>query len=217
MSLADRILLRMFGRPKGILGRLGGLVLARFNRGFAQEIVALLNPRAAERVLEVGFGPGVGIELLASAASMGKIAGVDPSEEMVKQAMARNAAAIRNGAVDLRQGSVESMPFEDGAFETALAINSMQVWPDAPAGLREIRRVLTGGGRVALGFTPNSRQPKSGVTELLSAAGFEATRLVDLRGGFCALAHKPDGGSARSRRPAAYAAASGGSVSASSR
>jgi hypothetical protein len=34
--------------------------------------------------------------------------------------------------------------------------------------LREIRRILTGGGRVALGFTPRSRQPKAGVTELLS-------------------------------------------------
>jgi ubiquinone/menaquinone biosynthesis C-methylase UbiE len=191
MSFADRILLRMFGRPKGLLGRLGGVVLARFNRGFAEETVALLNVRAAEKVLEVGFGPGVGIELLASAASMGTIAGVDPSAEMVRQATARNAAAIATGAVDLRQGSVESMPFGDDTFDTALAINSMQVWPDAPAGLREIRRVLTGGGRLALGFTPNSGQGKAGVTELISAAGFEAARLVDLRGGFCALAHKP--------------------------
>jgi ubiquinone/menaquinone biosynthesis C-methylase UbiE len=191
MSFGDRILLRMFGRPKGLLGRLGGLILARFNRAFAEEIVALLDVHAAERVLEVGFGPGVAIELLASAASMGKVAGIDPSREMAEQASARNAAAIRTGAVDLRQGSVESMPFEDDSFDTALAINSMQVWPDKPAGLREIRRVLTGGGRLALGFTPNSRQPRSGVTELLSAAGFEAARLADLRGGFCALAQKP--------------------------
>lgn len=129
MSLGDRILLRMFGRPKGLLGRIGGLVLARFNRDFAQEIVVLLDLRAGERVLEVGFGPGVGIELLASAASNAKIAGIDPSKEMVEQARARNAAAIGIGAVDLRQGSVETMPFEDDSFDTALAINSMQVWP----------------------------------------------------------------------------------------
>ena len=191
MSFGDRILLRMFGRPTGVLGRIGGLILARFNRAFAEEIVALLDVRAAERVLEVGFGPGVAIELLAGAASVAKVAGIDPSKEMVEQASARNAAAIRTGAVDLRQGSVESMPFEDDSFDTALAINSMQVLPDKPAGLREICRVLTGGGRLALGFTPNSRQPRSGVTELLSAAGFEAARLVDLRGGFCALARKP--------------------------
>jgi ubiquinone/menaquinone biosynthesis C-methylase UbiE len=191
MSFGDRILLRMFGRPTGVLGRIGGLILARFNRAFAEEIVTLLDVQAAERVLEVGFGPGVAIELLTSAASMGKVAGIDPSKEMVEQASARNAAAIGTGAVDLRQGSVESMPFEDDSFDTSLAINSMQVWPDKPAGLREIRRVLIGGGRLALGFTPNSRQPRSGVTELLSAAGFEAARLADLRGGFCALAHKP--------------------------
>src|SRR5919109_2100397 len=147
MSFGDRILLRMFGRPTGVLGRIGGLILARFNRAFAEEIVALLDVRAAERVLEVGFGPGVAIELLTSAASVAKVAGVDPSTEMVEQASARNAAAIRTGAVDLRQGSVESMPFEDDSFDTALAINSMQVWPDQPAGLREICRVLTGGGR----------------------------------------------------------------------
>ena len=191
MDLGDRILLRMFGRPQGLLGRLGGIMLARINRPFAQEIVTLLDVRPAERVLEVGFGPGVGIALLASAAPERKIAGVDPSAEMVGQATARNAAVIATGDVDLRQGSVESMPFEDGAFDTVLAINSMQVWPDATAGLREIRRVLTTGGRVALGFTPNARQPKAGVIELLSSAGFGAARLVDLRGGFCALAHKP--------------------------
>jgi ubiquinone/menaquinone biosynthesis C-methylase UbiE len=191
MSFGNSILLRMFGRPQGLLGRLGGVILARANRSFAKEIVTLLDVHASERVLEIGFGPGVGIELLASVAPMGKIAGVDPSAEMVGQARARNAAAIAAGAVDLRRGSVDSMPFEDGSFDTVLAINSMQVWPDAVAGLREIWRILSAGGRVALGFTPNARQPKSGVIELLSSAGFEAARLVDLRGGFCALAHKP--------------------------
>jgi hypothetical protein len=58
------------------------------------------------------------------------------------------------------------------------------------AGLREIRRVLEGGGRVALGFTPNSGQPRAGVTEMLASAGFDHARLVELRGGFCALARK---------------------------
>jgi ubiquinone/menaquinone biosynthesis C-methylase UbiE len=82
------------------------------------------------------------------------------------------------------------MPFQDDTFDTAIAINSMQVWPDAAAGLREIRRVLAAGGRVALGFTPNSGQPRAGVTEMLAAAGFDQARLVELRGGFCALARK---------------------------
>jgi ubiquinone/menaquinone biosynthesis C-methylase UbiE len=191
MTLGDRILMRMFGLPEGLPGRLGGLILAHGNRRFAEEMVAFLEVRPSDDVLEVGFGPGVGIALLAGAATVGTVAGVDPSSEMVAQAAARNAAAIEAGAVDLRRGSVDSMPFADAAFDLALAINSMQVWPDAPAGLREIRRVLRTGGRVALAFTPRSGQTRAGVTEMLASAGFADPRLVDLRGGFCALARKP--------------------------
>ena len=60
---------------------------------------------------------------------------------MVEQATARNVKAIESGRVDLRHGSVECLPFEDNT-DKALAINSMQVWPDAVAGLQEMRRVL---------------------------------------------------------------------------
>ena len=85
--------------------------------------------------------------------------GIYPSREMVEQARARNAPALQGGHVDLRHGSVESLPFDDNCFDKALAINSMQVWPDAVAGLREMRRVMKPGGEIALGFTPYSGQP----------------------------------------------------------
>jgi ubiquinone/menaquinone biosynthesis C-methylase UbiE len=191
MSLKSRILMRMFGRPQGLAGRLGGLILARGNRKFAEEMVAFLEVQPAEQVLEIGFGPGVAIEHLTRAAPGVTVAGIDGSKEMVEQASARNAAAIKAGAVDLRHGTVERMPFSDGAFDLALAINSMQVWPDVDAGLREIRRVLKTGGRVALAFTPRSGQSKAGITESLQSAGFGNARLAELRGGFCVLARKP--------------------------
>lgn len=110
---------------------------------------------------------------------------------MVEQATARNVKAIEADLVDLRQGSVESLPFEDNTFDKALAINSMQVWPDAVAGLREMRRVIKTGGRIALGFTPYSGQSRAGLTEMLTAAGFTETHLVEADKGFCALAVKP--------------------------
>jgi ubiquinone/menaquinone biosynthesis C-methylase UbiE len=191
MSLKDRILMRMFGRPQGLAGRLGGLILARSNRKFAEEVVAFLDVGHSEKVLEIGFGPGVAIELLARAAPGVRVAGIDVSKEMVEQASARNGAAIGAGAVDLRHGTVERMPFEDGTFDLALAINSVQVWPDVDAGFREIRRVLRAGGRVALAFTPRSGQPQAGVMARLESGGFEDARLAELRGGFCALARKP--------------------------
>jgi ubiquinone/menaquinone biosynthesis C-methylase UbiE len=190
MSIGRRVLMRMFGRPRGLLGRIGGAIMARANRQCAAWVIAdVLRIQPSDNVLEVGFGPGVGIECLVRA-SAANVAGVDPSDEMVAQAKARNGNAVGQGRVDLRLGSVERLPFNDDTFDAALAINSMQVWPDAVGGLREMRRVLKRGGRIALGFTPHSGQSKGGVTDLLESAGFADARLIDSEHGFCVLATK---------------------------
>jgi SAM-dependent methyltransferase len=108
VSFLARILLRMFGRPQGVLGRLGGIIMARMNRNLAGRTIALLDVQPHDRVLEIGFGPGVGIELLSGVVSSGHVAGVDVSEEMVEQARIRNVEAIQRGKVELRRGSVEA-------------------------------------------------------------------------------------------------------------
>ena len=66
----------------------------------------------------------------------------------------------------------------------------MHIWPDAIAGLREMRRVLKSGGTIALGFTPYSGQPNKGLTEKLNSAGFVRPRVVAKDKNFCALATK---------------------------
>jgi ubiquinone/menaquinone biosynthesis C-methylase UbiE len=191
MLWARKLLMPMFGRPTGVLGRLGGVIMARVNREAAAQIIEMLDFRPDDKILEVGFGPGVAIQLLLHRVPAGSVAGIDYSQEMVRQAAARNAAALRNLRLDLRYGSVERMPFADERFDKALAINSMQAWPEARPGLREIQRVLKHGGNVALGFTVNSGQPKEGVAELLTAAGFAEARIVDRPKLFCAIATKP--------------------------
>ncbi|HEY8553892.1 MAG TPA: methyltransferase domain-containing protein [Burkholderiales bacterium] len=172
MDVAGRLRQRLFGRPQGVLGKLGGVIMARVNRNVAERAVALLAPQPGDAVLEIGFGPGVGIETLVRAAPAGRVAGVDPSFEMLEQARSRNADAIGRGQVDLRLGSVERLPFDAETFDAAMSINSMQVWPDAVRGLREIHRVLKPGGRVVLGFTRHSGQRRDDMPALLARAGF---------------------------------------------
>ena len=150
--LMRSILMRAFGRPQGVLGRLGGVIMARTNDDCGAWVIDLLMVTPNDRVLEVGFGPGVVIQRLAKLGVAGHVAGIDLSREMVEQARSRNAAAIQHGRVELRRGSVESLPFDDDSFDKALAINSMQVWPNAATGLREVRRVMKAGGGIALGL-----------------------------------------------------------------
>src|SRR5215472_8360795 len=106
-----RLLMRAFGRPQGILGRIGGFIMARTNREIAARLVEVLDIQPIDTVLEVGFGPGVAIELIAAKLSSGTVAGIDCSEEMMDEASARNAALVESGRVALHVGSAEAMPF----------------------------------------------------------------------------------------------------------
>jgi ubiquinone/menaquinone biosynthesis C-methylase UbiE len=191
MGWGRELPMRMFGCPKGLLGRLGGVIMSRVNRHAASQVIELLDVQTSDKVLEVGFGPGVGIQVLLEHITSGSVAGIDQSQEMVRQAAARNATALRNAKADLRYGSVERLPFADETFDKVFAINSMQVWRDAGAGLREIRRVLKHGGNVALCFTVNSGRSQGRVRELIDMVQFAQTRLVEERKLFCAIARKP--------------------------
>ena len=187
MSVTNQILMRMFGRPRGLLGRCGGIIMARTNNDCAGWVIELLEVQPNDSVLEVGFGPGVGIKRLSEVAA--HVAGVDQSCEMVVQAKARSANAIKS--VELHNGSVESLPFADSSLDKAMAVNSMQIWPNALDGLHEMRRVLRSGGTIALGFTPYSGQRKEGLIDKLMAAGFTKAHLSEKGRNFCALATKP--------------------------
>ena len=191
MSVMRSILMDMFGRPRGIPGRLGGIIMANTNEACGVWVADLLEVGPYDSVLEVGFGPGVIIQRLSKLASTGHVAGIDPSQEMVVQARARNAIAIKDRRVDLHRGNVESLPFDDNTFDKALAINSVQVWLEATAGLTEMRRVMKSGARVAVGFTPYSGQQNRRLTQTLTAAGFTNATVVERDNWFCALARKP--------------------------
>jgi ubiquinone/menaquinone biosynthesis C-methylase UbiE len=191
MGLGRIIAMRMFGCPSGVLGRLGGLIMARTNHGHGCKVAERLQVSSSDYVLEIGFGSGAVIECLTRLVAQGHVAGVDPSPVMVAQACSRNAAAIERGQVELLRGFADNLPFDEDVFDKGLTINSMQLWPDVGAGLEEILRVLKPGGRFAFGFTPHARQKPDGLAETLTAAGFESARLSHTDEGLYVLAEKP--------------------------
>lgn len=172
-------------RPTGLLGLVVGKLLVLANRSINRWTVAALEIESGDRVLELGFGPGFSIREAAKLAREGLVAGVDHSEVMLREARRRNAAAIRRGQVDLRQGTVAKLPFADGAFDKVLAVNSVQLWPRRVEVLKEVRRVMRPGGRIALTFGQPTWVIAAGSMKTLGlqtvadlgAAGFSESRL----------------------------------------
>jgi SAM-dependent methyltransferase len=151
-----RAVVGQFHEPRGVGGRIAGWVMA--NRGSNRErnlwAVGLLDVQPDDRVLEIGFGPGVAIHEIARRATNGLVVGVDHSEVMVRQATRRNAAAVRDGRVVLRLGTAERLPAFDMPFDKILAVNSLMFWDDPVARLKELCGLLKPGGRIAIAYQP---------------------------------------------------------------
>ena len=135
-----------FGNPRGMMGHLVGVIMARENRRRNLWALSLLDLHATDRVLEIGFGPGWAIQQVSRIVRGGLVAGVDRSTTMLKQAQTRNRAGIKAGHVVLRAGSAAKIPYESENFDKVYAVNSFHEWEDSSAGLAEASRVLKPGG-----------------------------------------------------------------------
>jgi SAM-dependent methyltransferase len=111
----------------------------------------ILEPRAGERVLEVG--PGTGYYTLEVAEWIkpdGEIAILDLQQEMLDHTM-RRAGERGLANITPTQSDATSMPYEDGSFDAVYLTTVLGEIPDQDAALREISRVLKPGGRLVVG------------------------------------------------------------------
>jgi ubiquinone/menaquinone biosynthesis C-methylase UbiE len=151
-------LYEQFGHPRGLAGWLIGNLMAVKNARRSHSVLQELAARPGEKILEVGFGPGVDVErVLEAVGEAGAIAGVDISETMVAQARRRNRAAYDLGRADLRLGTVAALPFPSESFDAAFSINTAQFWPELVRGLIELGRVVRPGGRILIAVQPMHR------------------------------------------------------------
>jgi uncharacterized peroxidase-related enzyme len=99
-----------------------------------------LGVAVGDRLLDVACGAGLALEL--AAARGATCAGIDASERLVAVAQDRLPGA------DLRVGDMHAMPWEDDTFDVVTSFRG--IWGTTPDAVREVRRVLSPGGRLGL-------------------------------------------------------------------
>ena len=100
-----------------------------------------------DRVLDAACGTG-DLAIADLKAGAAKVTGLDFSEAML--ARARKKTAQRTDALEWVQGDMLALPFADGTFDAATVGFGVRNVADLELGLRELRRVLRPGGRVAI-------------------------------------------------------------------
>jgi ubiquinone/menaquinone biosynthesis C-methylase UbiE len=118
-------------------------------------VVEFAELTANDVLLDIGCGPGAALE---HADPIGAdVAGVDPSPSMVDRASQRVPQA------EVKVGSAESIPFPDDRFTVVISVSSYHHWADQEAGLKEIIRVLTPGGRLVVAERKHKRDAGHGM------------------------------------------------------
>ncbi|XP_014788729.1 uncharacterized protein LOC106882529 [Octopus bimaculoides] len=98
-------------------------------------------------VLEVGFGPGIGLQAAYNIIKNGngKVVGLDLSPYILEEATKILSEGIVKKQVELHLGNVMEMPFESNSFDRLFHCNTFYFWPDLNKSAQELYRVLKPG------------------------------------------------------------------------
>jgi ubiquinone/menaquinone biosynthesis C-methylase UbiE len=152
------------------------VLVAPLFRPFAEQLIARTELRPGDSLIDVACGTGivarVAREQLGPEA---RIVGVD-----IAPAMLAVAQTVDN-TIDWRQGNSASLPVSDSERFTVLTCHQgLQFMPDKPAAIREMRRVLAPGGRLAVA-TWSSLDDLPDMAALNAVAERHVGRIADSR------------------------------------
>jgi ubiquinone/menaquinone biosynthesis C-methylase UbiE len=116
---------------------------------WAPQLIEAAHIQPGERVLDLACGTGVVARLAAAkTGTVGHVTGFDLNADML--AVARSLPPPPGAAIQWVQGSAVAMDLAGASFDVIVCQQGFQFFPDQPAALREMRRVLVPGGRVCI-------------------------------------------------------------------
>jgi SAM-dependent methyltransferase len=132
------------------------------NRPLFEAVLDAAGVGEGTRVLDVGCGTGLTLVLAAGRGA--EPAGLDVTPELLAIARERLPGA------DLREGDMETLPWEDEAFDAVVGVNAFQFAGDPRGALAEAARVVRPGGRVVASlFAAPERSQSTAVHHAMQA------------------------------------------------
>jgi SAM-dependent methyltransferase len=111
-------------------------------------VVALIDARPGERVVDIGAGMGAGA--IRTAATGAQVIAVEPTPFMRRVLAMRRLFSRRRSNIEVVDGAAERIPVDDHSIDAVWAVNTMHHWVDVERGVAEIARVLRPNGRILL-------------------------------------------------------------------
>jgi trans-aconitate 2-methyltransferase len=130
--------------------------ISELQAAMAEQMMALLDLKGSEQVLDVGCGDGRITTKIAARVPQGSVVGVDASQEMISFATGRSEAAkISNLRFDV--ADARHLPFKN-EFDLVVSFNALHWVPEQELALRGIRSAMKSSGRAQLRLVPRGQR-----------------------------------------------------------
>lgn len=202
-------------KPTGWLGRFVAWNMNSRHSGVTDWGLSHVSIEKHNTILDIGCGGGRTVSKLTALADQGKVYGLDYSKESVAVAQRTNRQWVNMGRVEIQEASVSQLPFSENVFDLVTAVETHFWWPDLPADMREVLRVLKPGGallivaevykgastitaKLAEKYLPMSGMKLLSIDdhrELIANAGYSDVQVIvdSDKGWICGIGRKPLG------------------------
>ncbi|XP_033628998.1 demethylmenaquinone methyltransferase-like [Asterias rubens] len=178
-------------------GSLTGAVVKRLiknkNAYLEHNAVRRCHLESHHHILEVGFGPGIGLKAACEIIKDGKVYGIDYSKEMLADVTKSLQSEIASGRLQVVFGDAASLPYSDTLMDRIFHCNCFYFWPEPATVAGELYRVLKPGGFMVTtmnvasvaaaaekGFLKGTNWNPEQYMDVLRSAGFQDVTMEDL-------------------------------------
>jgi ubiquinone/menaquinone biosynthesis C-methylase UbiE len=131
-----------FKKPTGLFGNFSSRVMVKGNGNRYSTLIKDLDIQPEDKILEIGYGPGIGIQMITRLCPTCTVYGVDFSKLMLKKAGKLNKPAIDQSKVHLFLGDYLKIPMEQNQYDKIFCLNVIYFWDDLSKPLQKTNALL---------------------------------------------------------------------------
>lgn len=184
--MIKKFIAKQFRQPTGLFGTIAARLMTKGNLPAIIETIQRLSITDNDCILEIGYGPGLGIQEVLTRNAGCTMKGIDFSELMFTIAKKRNKHFISKNRLELLMGDFLSYDIPENSFSKVFGVNVIYFWTDLAVATEKVKRLLKPDGKavfymshkddlVKLGFTRTDifcKHDISTVMDTFNKAGF---------------------------------------------
>ncbi len=177
-NIKSKLIAKQFKKPFGLLGRFFSKFMEKGNTILYDTIIDDI-PENSCRLLEIGFGPGVGLFKILDKYKNLQVEGVDFSKLMVKKAKKRNKKYIKEGRLTLQFKDIRKNNIEKNIYDRIIALNVIYFWENLNLVFKNIFNGLKNNGIFILCMMKKSDLIKVKFTQTEVFEKYELNNIMD--------------------------------------